>query len=344
MRNKASTANKVMKTTPEMDALLRRSGSERRELALSATHELAKALEIPLRQGVLYGDVLSDIFQAVNFAPGVTIDFPLDFLSPGSEKNYVAYTIPNHGRIPERHIEGDIITVSTYEIAASIDWLLKYARDARWDIVSGAMRVLRGSFTKKLNDDGFHILLGAAVDRNVIVYDSVAAAGFFTKRLVSIMQQVMRRNAGGNSTSLNRGRLTDVFMSPEALENIRSWDTTQIDEVTRREIYLAQDGQINQVFGVRLHDLDEFGVGQQYQTYYTTDLGGTMASNDVEMLLGLDLSGGPGGNGSFMMPIREELQIFEDDNLHRQRRAGFYGWQEQGFTVLDPRRVVLASI
>jgi hypothetical protein len=345
MKNRNITAaNQAPKPSPEMDAFLRKSGSERRDVALAATHELAKALEIPLRQGVLYGNVIADIYQQVPFNQGAVIEFPLDFLAPGTEKNFVAYTIPNHGRIPERHIEGDVITVTTYEIAASIDWLLKYSRDARWDIVGRAMQVLEASFAKKLNDDGFHTLLAAAVDRNIVVYDAAAAAGSFTKRLISLLQQVMRRGYGGNTASTNRGRLTDVFMSPEALEDVRNWSYAELDEVTRREIFVAQDGTINRIFGVNLHDLDEFGVGQQYQNYYLNELGGTLASGDEELVLGLDLSGGPGGNGIFMMPVREPLQIFEDDNLHRQRRAGFYGWQEQGFAILDNRRCVLASL
>lgn len=344
MRTNLVTASEALKPTPEMTQLLVRSGDPKASIALAANHELAKALELPLREGVLYGDVISDIYQTVDFAQGSTIEFPLDFLAPGTEKNFVAYTVPNHGRIPERHIEGDVITVSTYEIAASIDWILKYSRDARWDVVGRALEVLRKQFIKKLNDDGFHTLLAAAVERNILVYDSAATAGVFTKRLITLMQQVMRRNAGGNSTSLNRGYLTDIFMSPEALQDVRDWVLTDIDDVTRREIFVSRDGQLNTIFGVNLHDLDEFGVGQEYQNYYLNELGGTLASGDQELVLGLDLSGGPGGGGTFMLPIREKLQIFEDDNLHRQRRAGFYGWQEQGFAVLDSRRVVLGSL
>ena len=71
----------------------------------------------------------SGIFEPIRLAPGATPEFPLDFLSPGSEKDFVAYTIPNHGYIPERHIEGDYVMVPTYDIGASIDWMLKYARD-----------------------------------------------------------------------------------------------------------------------------------------------------------------------------------------------------------------------
>ena len=97
--------------------------------------------------------------------------------------------------------------VPTYDVGASIDYLLKYARDARWDIVGRAMDVLQGQFTKKMNDDGWHTILSAGVDRNILVYDADASSGYFSKRLVSLMKTIMRRNGGGNSTSINRGQM-----------------------------------------------------------------------------------------------------------------------------------------
>jgi hypothetical protein len=44
------------------------------------------------------------------------------------------------------------------------------------------------------------------------------------------------------------------------------------------------------------------------------------------------------------MPVKQEVTIFEDPALHRQQRAGFYGWAELGFAVLDNRRILLASL
>jgi hypothetical protein len=327
--------------TPELTDLLRRSGSANKDEAVAAGTEFAKALELPLRQGVLNGDILDGIFEAVVLQPGAAPEFPLDFLAPGTEKDFVAYTIPNHGYIPQRHVEGDYVMVPTYDIGNSIDYLLKYARDARWDVVGRAMEVLEAGFVKKMNDDGWHTMLAAGVDRNIVVYDSDAGAGQFTKRLVSLMKTVMRRNGGGNSTSNNRAQLTDLYLSPEALEDIRNWGVDQVDEVTRREIYVANDGagSLTRVFGINLHSLDELGEGQEYQLYFENVLGGSMPGSDVEVVVGLDLS----KRDSFIMPVREQVQIFEDESLHRQKRAGYYGWAEQGFAVLDNRRVILGS-
>ena len=328
--------------SPELTDLLVRSGSLKREESLSANAEFAKALELPLRQSILSGDIINGIFEPIQLAQSATPEFPLDFLAPGTEKDFVAYTIPNHGYIPERHVEGDYVMVPTFDIGASIDYLLKYARDARWDVVGRAMEVLESSFVKKMNDDGWHTLMAAGVDRNIVVFDSDADSGQFTKRLVSLLKTVMRRNGGGNSASTNRGMLTDLYVSPEAVEDIRNWGIDQVDEVTRREIYVAGDGSgsLNRIFGVNLHDIDELGEGQEYQLFYDNVLNGSLPSGDVELVVGLDLR----KRDSFIMPIREQVQIFEDDTLHRQKRAGFYGWAEQGFAVLDNRRVLLGSL
>ena len=115
----------------------------------------------------------------------------------------------------------------------------------------------------------------------------------------------------------------------------------QVDEVTRREIYTSsEDGApITRIFGVNLHDLDELGEGQEYQDFFTSQLGGSVEASDRELVIGLDQS----SNDSFVMPVKEQLQVFEDPTLHRQQRAGYYGFAELGFGVLDNRRVILGS-
>lgn len=332
---------KIKKPEPEVMNLIKRSADPDREVALASMHQLAKALELPLRQGILFGDVVRSVFSAMPMEPGAAVEFPLDLLAPGEEDEFVAYTNPGNGRIPERQVEGDYVMVPTYGISSSIDWLLRYARDARWDIVGRAMQVLEASFVKKINDDGWHTLLSAGADRNILVFDGNASAGQFTKRLVSLIKVVMRRNAGGNTGSIRRGKLTDLFLSPEGLEDIRNWGLDQVDDFTRRELYQAADGSINitRVFGIDLHDLDEFGESQEYQTYFTDVLGGTLASSDAELVLGLDMS----TDNSLIMPIREEVTVYDDPNLHRQQRAGVYGWGEFGFAVLDNRILTLGS-
>lgn len=324
-----------------MIELLKRSGSKNREIAAAATVELLEALELPLREAVFSGDNLGGIFEVIPATnSGNSVEFPLDVLAPGSEKDFVGFTLPKAGAIPTKQVDGDYVTVPTYEVGHGISWLRKYARQARWDIVGRCMEVLEAGMTKKRNDDGWHTLLAAGVDRNVLVFDGDAAAGQFTKRLVSLMKVIMRRNGGGNSTSINRQKLTDLYVSVEAMEDVRNWNVDQLDEVSRREIYVAEDGAVNKIFGVFIHDMDELGEGQEYQDFFTNVLSGAMASGDVELVVGLNQA----KKGSFVHPVASELTMYPDESLGHHRRAGALAEAEWGFAALSNRQVVLGSL
>lgn len=339
-------SRKILEPTDKMVELLRRTGSDNREEAMVAMHQLAKALEIPLRSAILNGDILNGIFSVENLAADATAEYPLDFYQTNNEGSFVAYVVPSEGAIPQRAIVGDTITVTTYDLANSIDWPLKYSRSARWNIVARAMEVLEAGFVTKMNVDGFHAIISAAAGRTdylggaPMVFDSAATAGQFTKRLVSLMKTAMTRLAGGNSTSQNRGVLTDLYVSPEALEDIRNWDEDEVDDITRREIMTAPDngGPMAGIYGVRLHPLSELGEGQEFQLYFET-LGLSMGTSDTEIVIGLDLS----RNDSFVMPVKEQVTVFEDPALHRRRKAGLYAWSEIGFGILNSVKCICGS-
>ena len=331
----------VEKPDPEMVALLKTSASNDERVAIEAQRKILEEAQAALREGILDGDIVGQygIFVPQDMTDGQPLEWPLDFVVPGTESEYAAYTVPGMGYIPEKHIEGDYVTIPTYDVGAAIDFALKFAKNGRWDVVARALQVLELMFVKKSNLDAWKCLVAAAVDRNVLVTDTLAPAGYLTKRLISLMKTQMQRSGGGNLSSLNPIQLTDVFTSPENIEDARSWDLTQIDDVTRRLIFNSPNGLVN-LFGVDVHPLMELGPAQTFQTFYES-IGGTYGSSDTELVIGLDLQAD--SVGTFVNPIRQELEIFPDPVLHRQRRQGYYGWREHGFGVLDNRRVMLGS-
>jgi len=341
MGNKTKANTQPVRLTDEQIALLRATASENVAVATAAMQSFAAALNAPLREGIFDEDNLGGIFRREVLAPGATPNYPLDFIRPGTEDiDFTAITLPKQGRVPERHVEGDELWVPTFAIANAIDWSLRYAREARFDVVARAVRVYQMGFVRKINEDGWHTLLAAADSRGLVVADTVAQPNQFTKELVAKLQTSMTRNAGGNGQV---GKLTDLYTSLEAMENIRSWDISEIDEVTRREILTSGGNNVASLYNTALHFMTEFGVGQEYQTYLATTLGRSVAAvdaTDVQFCVGLDRT----TNDSFVQPIRAELQTFEaGPEFHRQQRAGIYGWMEHGFAVLDNRRVILGT-
>lgn len=327
------------KITDEMRSLLASTVNRDPRVASAARDAIALIAQEQLRAATLSGDIIRDIFTKTVLKPGTNAEYPLDIISPGTEKDYVGYTMPRQGYIPKRMIESDNLMLATYVVVNPIDWAVRYARDTRWDIVSRSLEVLEAGMIKKRNDDGWHLLLAAGLDRNVVVYDSDASAGMFSKRLVSLLKSVMRRNGGGNSTSISRSKLTDIYLSPEGLEDIRNWNLDQIDEITRREMFIANDNDITRIFGVNLHDIDELGEGQEYQDYYLNDLAGALQGSDLELVVGLDLV----SRDVFKMPVRQDVEVFVDDVSRRSQQMGYWAEWEGGFGVLDNRSIILGS-
>lgn len=324
----------------EFIKLFRRTGSQNREEALHAQEMFSKALEGTIRDALLDGDNTQGIYTVENWGPTDSPEYPVDLLAPGEEDQYVAYTGVPGGRIPDRHIEADYLRVPTFQIHSSINFQMKVAETGNVNAVERALEILQAGFQKKINMDSWHTLLLAGVDRNLVVYDGDASQGQFTKRLISLMKTVMMRNGGGNTFSLKPRGLTDIFMSIEGLEDIRNWGLDQVDEMTRREIFIANDSStsLTRIFGVNIHPMVEFGESQPYQDYFVNKLGGSL-STDVELVVGLDLN----RRRDFVNPVRKDVQIFSDPNYHRRQEVSYYGWMESGYAVLDNRGVILGT-
>ena len=66
---------------------------------------------------------------------------------------------------------------------------------------------------------------------------------------------------------------------------------------------------ITRIFGVNLHDLDELGEGQEYQDFFREwTWRYALEASDLELVIGLD----QGANDSFVMPVKQQLEVFED--------------------------------
>jgi hypothetical protein len=192
---------------------------------------------------------------------------------------------------------------------------------------------------KKMNDDGWHCLLGAGLDRGILVTDSDASAGQFSRKVISLAKLAMVRNGGGNVGSANRAGLTDIYLSHEAIEDIRNWGSGDGGDVTRDRFVVDPQGTVESIYGVRLHPMDEFGVGQEYQDYWTNTLAGTMGASDQEIAICLDLS----RSNTFVMPVKQELRVFEDSTAYLSHELKWFTRQEHGFAVLDSRACLVLS-
>lgn len=331
-------STEVLKATADTDPVIR----------AKAITEFFTAIQLPVRQAIFDGDNISGIFNTTTLAPGVSPEIPTDIIAPGTEGDYRAFTNPGKGYIPAVMSAGDKFTLATIGDANAVEWDLEHARNARWDIIGRYMEALVAGFVKKQNDNCWHTLLAAVADRGLTVYDAGAQVGQFTKKLFSLARCAMARNAGGNQTSLKKGRMTDIYLSCEGIEEILNWSLDQVPDAVRTQLYsmTGTDNTTLDILKVKLHEMYELGVGQEYQTYYTSNLAGalvpiigsTHVAADIELAIALDLS----TKDSFVLLETQPLQLFQDgaegSTLHRSQKGGAYGWRRYGVGCLDSRR------
>jgi|6_EtaG_2_1085325.scaffolds.fasta_scaffold04102_9 hypothetical protein len=79
------------------------------------------------------------------------------------------------------------------------------------------------------------------VDENLVEFDYGEG---FTKR----MKEVMKKQKANPSYYWDKGNLSDLYISPEAMEDIKNWSVDQIDEETRKEI-LSNSSEIAHMHG-----------------------------------------------------------------------------------------------
>ena len=294
-----------------------------------------------INEGVLPGDIFSDIFETNMLGWDQYPSYPADLVAPGTEGEFAAYTVPQNGAIPRRLVEGDELTISTYRIGNSIDWNIRYARAGRIDVVTRALQAFQNGFVQKMNDDAWHTIIAAGLDRGLMAYDTSATDGVFSKKLLQIMKISMIRNGGGNLASNNGFNLTDIYISPECMEDIVNFSNTDLSELSRRDMEISAEGTVKRLFGVNLHVLTELGDGQAYTNYFKNTLSGSLNGSDTELIVGLDRSR---QINPFIMPVRGSgIEIYYDEALARSGVVGFWGAVETGFAVLDSRSVLLAS-
>lgn len=328
------------KAKKEFMNLFKRTGDVRREVAIEAQDLFAKAVQGQIRKALLDGDNTQGIFATEIQDEFADPEYPVDLLAPGEEDQYVAYVGVPGNRIPERYIEAEYVKVPSFQIQSSIDMLMRTARNPNLNALTRALQILQGGFQKKINMDSWHTLLLAGADRNIIAYDADAAQGQLTKRAISIMKVLVQRNGGGNTFSQDQRSLTDIFLSVEGIEDVRNWGLDQIDDMSRHEIFIAQDGsnKITRIFGVNLHPMVEFGENQPYQDYFVNNLSGDM-DTDVELMVGIDMN----HRLDFVNPVTQDVEIFSDPEFHRRQAISYYGWYSSGYGVLDNRSIILGT-
>jgi len=348
----------------EMQMLFAKTAEVNTEEGMAAYKEFAAALTTPILQKIELESIMRQLFSVERLAPGAQAVYPIaeDFEIP-------VWVLPGLGYAAQNFIEGigEEVYVPTFTINASADWKITYARDSRIDIAQRATLRVAKDLANYEEECGWRVIVPAATSafsgkgllgaRPAPIYEIGSTAtghGYLSKELVNKMMVGFKRI----------GRtLTDLYVSPEDAADIREWTETDIDPITRREVFQAAG--MGSIWNVSLHEVQHLGApgmyningstseygkfladGTDHYNAYNldnpnvTNADGTILTLGETQIYGFDMT----ANDSLVMPVRKEYEAYEDPTLLRVQKQGFFGWAELGFACLDSRMLGIGVI
>jgi hypothetical protein len=331
---------------------------------------------------------LSTLWETMPFDENSNPSIPLDLYLDVTEQDYIrvwsqaeAGGLPFNMPVPPTKE----LKFMTYTLDSAIAFHKKYAMQSRLEVVAKSMTRLAQEVMLKQDYNAAAVLLKALAETTSVVNGATTnhvirsqrANEFLLHDLNRLFTLIKRIRSAWNQGTPDRGQaygLTDLLVSPEIVQYIRSMaynpvntrggvvtgtggqseSAVTLTEDVRRQI-LSSAG-VPEFFGVSIHEFNELGVGNKWNTLFDSLAGSTsypahVASGSAgvfdganeEILIGLDL----GSVSSLIRPVAtssdkgSEFTVVPDNQfVDRSGKIGFYGSLEEGRVILDSKVLV----
>jgi hypothetical protein len=377
-----------LKNTPEQIELVKALGSRNANASREAQEAFAAFLGPVIQEVLNVAGTASTIYTNSEFDEDDSPSYPLDLYYNEGAGYTTVWSQNMAGGLPSSQVEGVAeMKIATYRIDSAVSFLKRYARKSRLDVVSKALermsqevllkqernawavilRALAEAKTKtSIHNETKHVLHCASSDGTTDGSGSGAnklsdlkLADF--SRLLTRMKRLNESFAQGTPDSVYSNGITDLYVSPELKEKIRSFAYNPMNtkgsvtdialpDAMREDIY--RNAGMQEIYGVNIVELLELGQAKKYNKLYSEFITGqgngggydvsTFSDADDEIMVGVDNS-----KGAFIRAVARQAEggatfsALPDDqfNLNRADRAGFYGFMEEGRVCIDGRAV-----
>ena len=367
----------TLKRTDEQVELVKAMASSNRDIAYEAQAALAKFIAPVLAEVVNQAPTLANKFQSFTFNSEDNPSFPLDLYYDVTDEDYI-YTWSQSlaGGLPTNQVQPthSEMKFTTYRLDSAISFEKRYAAKSRMDVIGKSMTRIAQEIMIKQETTSANLLLGALSEAktNSISHIHESPHGKLMledfNKLITLSKRIHKSWYGGTPDSSARRGVTDLLVSPEVVENLRSLaynpvntsagvkvekgngdgvaDSTIAATDSMRE-GLWRNAGIPEFFGIRLQEFSELGKGERFNEVFgkmVTAAGNKSAVtsfNDQtnEIVIGLDSS-----VSSLWRAVAtdsdtgSEFSLAVDDQYSvRQGKIGYYGSLEEGRVILDNR-------
>jgi len=363
---------------PEQIELIKALASDNKTVAMEAQEAFAAFISEVVQQVLLQAGTASMIYRDVEFDEDDSPSIPLDLYYGLNEGHISVWSQTVGGGLPTNFVQGmQEMKVNTYRLDSAISMDKRYVRRARLDVVAAGLERMANEILVKQERNAWAVILKLLAEASTTGVGShvrrANAAGVFQlddmNRIWTLVRRLNSAYTGGTPQGLQSRGLTDLFVSPEVKEQIRSFayqpmntrnasvtsnnaGNIALPDSVREDIYRAAGTQ--EIFGVTINEMLELGRSRKYNDLFDTfssanissiatgGAGTPFASATDDLIIGIDAS-----RNAFLRPVaiqsesRGQVKVLPDDQfLARSQKVGFYSFVEEGRVAVDARAAV----
>ena len=334
-----------LKNTPEQVELIKAMASREGSVAKEAQEAFAAFIGPVVNKVLLEAATSSAVYTDLAYDEDDSPSIPLDLFQGEGEGLVSVWSQNVAGGLPTSTVEGlSELKVSTYRLDSAVSFLKRYARRGRLDVASKAIERMTNEVLVKQERNAWAVVLKALADSGNTVDMGSSAESFTLAKLNTLVKNVKRLNKSyANGTTNSSYGLTDIFVSPETMSDIRAFaynpvggtvgtsvttnaGGTDLPAGVREEIY--RGGGTQEIYGISIHELVELGADQKYTKLFNEFFTGSPAFADSDdLIVGLDLT-----KDAFVRPVARNADsgstftaMPDDQFVARSEKIGFYG-------------------
>lgn len=360
-----------LKNTQEQVELIKAMGSKDKNISTEAQTAFAAFIGGVIQQVLNMAASSNAAFAEWSFNEDDSPSFPLDMFYGTSVNEVQVWQQNMAGGVPSSLVTGlQELKFTPYQLDSAVSLLTKNVRRGRLPYVSLALNRMAQELLRKQELNRWSVVLKALAEASTNGGDHINGASTANVLQLDDFNKLLtlskRINAAfdGSSTSNYSGGITDMFLSPEMMEQIRglvyqpqntrygSLDTNgsnyaaatavALPDGIREQIY--RNAGTPEVFGIMLHEMLELGVAKRYSTIFDAFYSGsapTFTGASDELVIGVDA-----GREALIAAVATNdngtnVTAAPDDSFsQRSQKIGFYSVKEEASLIVDSRALV----
>ena len=373
----------TIKRTEDQLALVRAMGSNNREEAYEAQAAVADLLGPVVSEVINNAPTVGNLYTSLSYGEDDNPSLPLDLFHDITDEDYIqVYSQQVAGGLPYSQVfpAHNELKFSTYTLDSALAFDRKYVRKARLDVVSKTFTRMAQEVLLKQTKTAFNVLAtalvkgqGTSATAGSQIIGSTTENRFVLddfNRLITKSKRINSSFNGGTPVGGAKSGITDLLVSPEMVEQLRSMAYNPINtidadggdaennagqvapDVLRQELFSAAG--LPSFYGINIMEINQMGIDQTFNKLFAAVVTaegasvvgggntGTFAQASDEIVIGIDRS-----KDALIRPVvigegsPSELQVLVDDQFSvRQNKIGYYGKVEEGRICIDDRALI----